>query len=154
MLSRRRLHGEVVVRAVSSRTVLHDGSHPIPDSNSFSMMLATITTRITEQKANRFEWMITITISFSTRSVFLRVKTDNSRGLEIRDTCLLEIDRFFTHPPRSAPPRSLRERGQPFFYKPACRLYSNYISFVRALVFRRIHWGPPPWIIKIDLCGD
>lgn len=87
-------------------------------------------------------------------TVFLRVKTDNSRGLEIRDTCLLEIDKFFTHPPRSAPPRSLRERGQPFFYKPACRLYSNYISFVRALVFRRIHWGPPPWIIKIDLCGD
>lgn len=56
----------------------------------------------------------------------------------IRDKYLLTRNRWIFH--SSSSERLTENEDNRFFCKPAYRLYSNYISFVRALVFRRIHW--------------
>lgn len=72
-------------------------------------------------------------------TVFLQAKLI-TRG-PIRDKYLLTRNRWIFH--SSSPERPTEKLARTrtiVFCKPACRLYSNYISFVRALVFRRIHW--------------
>lgn len=73
-------------------------------------------------------------------TVYLQVKLI-TRG-PIRDKYLLTRNRWIFHSssPERPTEKLTRTRTIVFFCKPAYRLYSNYISFVQALVFRRIHW--------------